>query len=396
MSSAELSWVLARAFGPVATPLPGFKNLCSSEALLLSDKLDVTSRIGHRIDNETLRTELGNRNATQHKNRYLATAGFVIRAEWICEQIARVASSLDIPLIVLKGMALHYSGLIKLGSRPMCDIDVLVPIGKEETLQRSLSDSGFSESNLPSAEHQLPVLTHSSGVSVEVHRMIRGVRLSSGGSSATADEVLQAKLCVGSAALPEGCFIPTKDLLLAHLLVHGIAQHGLAVSYPLTRIIADAQDLGFDESQLDEFMQGPFRWIQRDVLPDEVASVAELASRLKNEVRVEELLETNSRAATMLRHIVAGMTDQAYQQSMRISALVHFLPGRNKAHTLIKIVFKTLWLSRPQVDVLYGRPRTWLGYLGWRIWRPLHLIGKTVGFGWKWLVFKVKMRIEKT
>ncbi len=44
---------------------------------------------------------------------------------------------------------------------------------------------------------------------------------------------------------------------MAHLLVHGLGQHGFSPgAYPLIQLLADLQDLGFTGEQGERFMEG--------------------------------------------------------------------------------------------------------------------------------------------
>jgi len=75
------------------------------------------------------------------RERYFATAGhsghLLRRAEWVGEAFA----SADIPVVLLKGVALARWSYADAGARPMVDIDLLVPpqeIGRGEELLRRL------------------------------------------------------------------------------------------------------------------------------------------------------------------------------------------------------------------------------------------------------------------
>src|SRR5206468_11377282 len=108
----------------------------------------------------------------------------------------------------------------------------------------ALLRSGSVEADLPAHEHQLRPLVHASGCLVEVHTVLLGVRLTRG-ASATLDALEAGGLLAAAPSLPQAARIPLPEVMIAHALAHGIAQHGLAPhKYPLMRMVADLVDLG--------------------------------------------------------------------------------------------------------------------------------------------------------
>ena len=57
--------------------------------------------------------------------------------------------------------------------------------------------------------------------------------------------------------------------------------------------------------------------------------------------------------------------------------------GRVRA--LAKTVRGALLPTKAQIDILFGPPRTELGYWGWRLWRPFDLVLRAARYGFAWL-----------
>ena len=107
-----------------------------------------------------------------------------------CRRIAERARAAGIDAVIAKGGALLLLDAVPAGARNVGDLDVLVPKGEARALQAALIDGGWIESDLPESGHQLPILGHRSGVAVEVHTALPGVRFGTG--DATAEEVIVA------------------------------------------------------------------------------------------------------------------------------------------------------------------------------------------------------------
>ena len=273
----------------------------------------------------------------------------------------------------------------------MGDVDVLVPGESARRFQDALIEAGCHSPDAPEAEHQLQLLTHPTGLGVEVHRLIPGVRFD-GGSSATAEQLIERGLCRAVEALPNGTFVPGQSVLAAHALVHGLAQHGLSPdNYPWSRFLADVQDLGFGAA---EGRQG-----SRD------AHAVDRAGRRVGRGRGGpgtrgsagwgedplELAAGDDHVATLLHHLVAGATDDGYVQSMRLARRAQAVTDQPRWRRLLVEGWRTVWLTRPQVDKLYGVPASALGYWGWRLWRPFDLVGRA----WRYGVAAVRHRVRR-
>jgi hypothetical protein len=201
--------------------------------------------------------------------------------------------------------------------------------------------------------------------------------------------------CQELADFGDRCFVPAFEVLLSHVLVHGIAQHGLSpTAYPMMRMLADVQDLAIDEAGWSRYLNGAFNWISSDVSRAEVEAVAELACRLGDGEHPRAFAEENSNPARLLRHVIAGVLDDEYQRSLRIRAQAD--PQREGTWTAstVRNVVKAVVLTDAQIDAIYGRPNSKLGYLARRIFRPLDLAVRAVRYGWSWIRYRVAGRVR--
>jgi hypothetical protein len=241
-----------------------------------------------------------------------------------------------------------------------------------DALARRLCDVGFRRADLPEYEHQLPPFVDSAGRVVELHRHIPGVRVEAGGRFATLSTLRATSLLVPIADLPGDCSAPTREVVAAHILVHGIGQHGHAPdSYPQFRMIGDLIDLGAggEGSPLDERAQA---FLEGQVTSAERFAAEALCRRLVT--GDPTLFDTKAVEGALLRHLVAGALDADYRKALRLSGFVHGQTQASRACAMVKALWGAVRLTDGQIDAVYGRPKTRLGYLGRRLARPFDLL----------------------
>ena len=78
--------------------------------------------------------------------------------------------------------------------------------------------------------------------------------------------------------------------------------------------------------------------------------------------------------AVLVRHTGAGLLDERYGSALRGAALWGVPTGKGRMLSFSTMAFHTVFLTRRQVDIIYGRPRSALGYLGRRLARPFDLV----------------------
>lgn len=378
---APLAWVVARGLGP---PAADRRLVDPRSALDLARSLDLDARIAARTPHSRLIVELGEAAASEFRTRMHQVAASVLVLGRGAHEVGEAAKAVGVPVVFLKGMAMHLSGRSPLGSRRLSDVDALVPRAAAEAVQTELTRRGWRAADYPPSEHQLPPIMHPSGPVVEVHRAMRGVHLASEWPAADAEDLIAAGLAEPAPGLPENCHIPTEDALAAHLLVHGLAQHLLAVgSYPLLRLIADLQDLQWNDARWAAFHAGPYRWIARDVPPEAVRDAARLAALLASGESPAQLAGADDGIARFLRHALAAH-DVAYRNSLRWRAVTAPGGADHRRSRLFRTAWHAVWLTNGQIDVIYGRPRTRLGYWARRLSRPFDLARRGLRYGVAW------------
>ena len=386
-----MDWLLALAFGPESTT-PSSAPLDPEKLKDCGEHLSLFSRIRSRSSPEVLRNELGADLADAVDSLYYANIAMVMRHEAALEDIARVLDVADTPVILLKGMALHYLGELDAGSRRVADIDLLAPADSCQSIYDSLLRAGFQPSGIAAPMHHLSVLFHPQGSAIEIHHVVDGVCLEKG-SFATADSCLENGQVQDLEGYPDNWYLPSEQLLLAQLLAHGLGHHGKAPdSYPPFQLLGDLQHLrsaGAFTGRLPPAVEG---WIVDGLEPSEARAALDLEMRLSKGERGSEIAGGDSDASVLLRHFVAGSLDAIYLESLKLERRVDPIPGKGRAESLIRTGWGALWLSDQQIEMIYGQPKSPLGYLGYRLWRPFDLMNRLARYGTSWVVSRLRGR----
>jgi hypothetical protein len=402
----EVRWMLLRAFGP---PDASFaEEIEPAAALAAARRFEVSPRVAARLGRSRLAAELGSEVAAGFQRDLLATAAQGLRLQALLMDVAAVAAGRSIPLVLLKFAALEASGALVPGARAACDLDLMAPPERARELQEVLVAGGFRASGLPDSEHQLPALIHPAGGVLEVHRLMLGVR-PDGAGSATVATLERAGLLVPAADLP-GCFLPAREVQMAHVLVHGIGQHGFwPDSYPLLRTLSDLADLGFHDEAAAPLARRATGLVARDVSEAEAEAVRQLCAALvagqdlvlsgregaplsrsagegpgeggPSSRSAEGARSAGEGARLLLLHILAGRLAPDYASALRLSLFRSQPSDRRPAVRLVRSVLGAVFLSRAQIDAIYGPPRHPLGYLGRRLARPFDLLVRLGSYG---------------
>jgi hypothetical protein len=363
-ATADLRWLVHRAFADPGLPAPDAVD--GSWAVDLSRRLDLGSRIGARRAASGLGAEVGAHADALARAAHLVVASS-LRYEGTLRQVAALASGLGVSVVVLKGFALSLLGVGPAGARAFGDLDLLVPVGRVVELRSALVAAGWAHSPLPASEHQEAPLTHPALGMIELHRVVPGVRPPGSRRSFDAETLLGAGLATPLAGFDGAVHAPSRAILVAHALEHGLVQHGWAPgSYPLFRMLADLQDLSADRSLLRE--AGAFL---RDLDDGDLAAIGDLVDALAAGTAFE-LPPGPARA--LFHHILAGTLDPSYAlalksdpRSMYTPTDLPYLPG------VLLWIWKSVVISRVQVDAIYGPPKRPGGYLARQLLRPFDL-----------------------
>jgi putative nucleotidyltransferase-like protein len=375
---AEVRWMLLRAFAPREAPFADPVEPVA--ALAVARRFEVAARIIARQGRERLAGELGSEVADGFGRSRVAATAAGLRLMALARRVAELAATLGAPIAFLKFVALEGSGLLAAGSRDACDVDVLVPGSQAGELWRTLVAAGWRRSGLRETEHHLPALAHPEAGTIEIHRRLLGVR-PHGRSSATFESLDRAGLLDPLRGFAGRCSTPSAAVQSAHVLVHGLGQHGYwPESYSLLKMVADLLDLG--SLGVEGSIPPWLRWVERDVPVEEAGAVRRLCARL---AAGEDPAGWQGPEETLLRHIVAGRLDPEYERALRLGLFRAQPSDRSRPAQLARTLFGAVLLSDAQIDALYGRPRSRLGYLGHRLARPFDLLLRLGRYGAKWV-----------
>jgi hypothetical protein len=378
----EVRWMLLRAFGPpgAALAVPGAAPVDAAAVLALCRRFDLAGRVAARQGRARLEAELGAEAAAGLAREQAVVAAAGLRVVAVVERVAAAAAALDLPVVFLKFAALELAGRLAPGSRSACDLDVLVPAERAAELQRGLTAAGFQASRLPPQEHQLAALESAGGI-VEVHRMVLGVRVA-GKRSATVADLARLGLLAPCARLPGRAAVPVAEVAVAHALVHGIAQHGWSpAAYSLLKTAGDLIDLGIAGPEGAALAARAAAWTAGDLAASEVEAARRLARALAAGADLSGWDALQTGEALLLRHALAGRLDPAYESASRLGLFRRQPSDRPEAARLARALAGTVWLSRAQVDAIYGPPRHRAGYLGRQLGRPLDLLARLGRYG---------------
>ena len=379
----ELAWVLVRACGPIeaAAPAPG----AGDAPFETARRHHLASRIGGRFSPDRLAAEAGAEAGQAFRRLYVATAERAVGLAGLARLVGEAAAAIGEPVVLLKGAALHAAGIVPVGWRAAVDVDVLASRSGAAALHAELQRRGLAPLAIADCEHHLQPLGHTCGRFVEIHPALHGVRIEGDVDAGALLRLARAWPVAGWG----GALVPDREVLAAHLLVHGIALHGPRPrEYPVMRLAADLVDLYPDAAGWARFRETGAPLVAGDLDDDECAAAEALALTLRaGRVPVGPTWVVDEGAAafadevpaaeTLLRHLLAG-ADRDYASSLRISSFLR-RPGAGPAPVaLLRRAWRTLVLTRAQVDEIYGAQRSALGYWAVRAWRPLDLIVRFV------------------
>lgn len=368
---SERRWALVRAFGPADAPVPGAFD--ADEAARVTLALDLAARVGARAPLQRLSDELGRTAALRVFEAHARRTERSRAVDALARELAALAGEIALPVAFLKGAALFLSGVVRPDRRPAGDVDLLVPAERAKAFARALCARGFRRADVPADEHHLAPLVDPGGRVVEVHLFVPHVRVPGTvvGGGATFDALRAAGALERVVDLPGDVRVPRRDLLAAHAVAHGLAQGGFTPHvYSLARVVSDVIDLGLPADA--DLARRALTWIDGDVTRDEFEGLVTLARRLEaGDTALFDEAQRGSGApdGVLLRHAVAGALDDGYRRVLRARSA---LAGRG-VRARLRAARRALALTDAQVDALYGRPASRLGYAWRRVLRPFDL-----------------------
>jgi hypothetical protein len=356
----------------------------------LARRFETAGRIAARHGRPRLAAEIGEEAAGGLWRERQRAAAIGLRLHGLMDEAAAAAAALDLPIVWLKFAALEQAGLLPAGSREAADVDLLAPADRAEHLAAALRARGWRSSPLPGYDHHLPGLQHPDGGAVEIHRSLPGVRPTPGAPSATLTALAAAGLLrpapASRAEPPPAPADPVSHgrllalpALVAHLVAHALGQHASSPHvYSLLKTVADLIDVGAVRPDAEAAIRRARSLIAADVPSEEVDALLDLAAALAagDDLLTAEAGRAARPAAILLRHILAGRLAADYAAALRLSVLRPPIGDGSRARRLAAATAATLFLSRAQVDAIYGPPRRPLGYLARQLARPFDLLGR--------------------
>ena len=320
---AAVRWALGRAFaGPNWRPPT---KVDPKAALSWATLLGVEARIAFRSSPEELARELET-DAAQllFRSRHQSVARGM-QLQDLLERVAICRAELELPLVILRGVALLESGVTAPGARTIGNLDVLVPAGQTKRLARRLLDEGLQTSVRTSGLFQIPPLSHPTLGLLQISHQIPGLS-AHGSGDATAEDLIRCGLCQESPRLG-GVKLPTNRVMAAHAVSHALDQHGQTPrEYPPTRILGDLVDLAADEGEeIGSYLPSCGRYIRRSISKRELQAVTDLCRHLAQ--GSPDALRGDCGA--LIRHVVAGCRDGKYRRSLRRSVFLRALVQRD-------------------------------------------------------------------
>jgi hypothetical protein len=346
----ELRWVLGRAFGPTQGPWRGA--LDGAEALRLAGALCLAERIGARVAPPPLLEELGREAALSLSAGRLATMARMRRLSALIPDLASLAAAEGVPVVLVKFAGLHAGGHLAEGARSASDLDLLLRRADAEHAFETLRGRGWLVSEVMTADHHLPPLLDDKGRLVELHTHLPGLAVPGTRRFAGFDALLDAGALEPAPGLGPYVHLLRRAPMVAHLVAHGLAHHGGADAYPVTRMLGDVIDLlpGRLEAGLGEARE----WMS-GVSAAEVEAVATLCEALENgALEGMDTVNGGRPAELLLRHVLAGALDPGYRSGLVVAHVLRPLTDEPRWWKMLKTVRRAAFPPRAQLAARMG------------------------------------------
>ena len=358
------TWTVHRAFGPVETDVPEMEVTTGQEALRWASLIGVTARIGRRIDSDLLAIEVGQAAAAAFRSASVVAALRMAVIEKVLADVLVPCVEHRVPVMALKGLALHLAGFAIPGSRACGDIDLLVPRSAGKLLEKVLLSRGFrSHGHLVDSHHPW-ILVHRHGIAVELHVWLPNVRI--GGREADFEVLTGGGLCSSSGNAGKQLLLPSEEVLASHLLAHGTARR---YSYPFGRLLADLADLRWSADRWSAYLAGEFSWVQESVDVELVESCIALIQGLENDRSIADL---DGRESCALTQLVARAG--YFPDAERVQMLHADRRGLRRALALIGEFLRRWFLPWHQYAIRTAARPSLTGYVRFLAVRPAYLI----------------------
>lgn len=352
--SSEIRWVLRRAFGPPQEP---FREPVDGRRVAeLAGDLRLVERIGARVPSSLLVAELG---AAVARDLALSRLQVLAGVRGLCElipELASAAAAAALPIVLLKFAALYAGGYLAEGSRAAADIDILLPEREAPLAAELLTGRGFFAVETTATDHHhLPPLRDRLGRVVELHTRLPGLREPGASRFAGFEALERAGGLVPAPGLGRGCSLLRSDLMAAHAVAHGLAQHGGADVYPLTRVLADLIDVLPGDRRTRGI--GAAEWITADVSRSQLEAVLGLCDALERGDMEALAAPPETRPESALLHeVLASALDPDYRRARALGSLFRPLSDEPRWWKSLKMVRSLALPTKAQLAVHLGLP----------------------------------------
>jgi len=312
---AEISWALTRAFGSTF-PAEPYEGLDHDRAFAVARVLNVVPRIGSRCSSELLEHEVG-RHAAAFRRTFEAVAVRTMQLGRVARRVAALGSRLGTQVFVLKGMAATATGITRPGSRPIMDVDVLVPTDFCSRVQEALEHDGFRDAGRDGGSHHFPMLVDRHGNVVEVHEFIR-LKPDKDSDFVTADFLLERGLYSPAGRRWPGLLVPDLQIQVAHALRHALVQHLRARNwhhFPAV-VLGDLLNLGWTDRDWERFREEGHRYVDEVLSWDEVLAAVELAEAFRSGEGAQEVAARDAGEGILLRRWLASAMSEEFRLIM--------------------------------------------------------------------------------
>lgn len=271
-------------------------------------------------------------------------------------ELAELAAAAALPIVLLKFAALHAGGYLVEGSRGAADVDVLLREGDAQRAAALLAERGFSAVPTTATDHHhLPPLRDREGGVVELHVSLPGIRQPGTRRFARFDTLERAGLLVPAPDRGPGCYLPRADILVAHAVVHGLAQHRGADVYPISRALADVMDVLPAGRRTRE--AAAWDWIAADVSPSQLEAVLGLCDALERGDMEPLAAPSDTRPeAALLHHVLASAIDPDYRRARALGSVLRPLTDEPRWWKSLKMVRSLALPTKAQLAVHLGIP----------------------------------------
>lgn len=375
MVSPETDELFAAAFAEGPFPEPG-GNLAVDRMLRSAERTALLARLGWKAGRSELALDTFIMASARRAHRAAAVQHLVLT-----HALQVVGAALDrasVPWTILKFGALAISGVVEAGQREAGDLDILIANEDSRRGIQALCEIGFVPKGGRDVEHQFdPLVSAEFGVCLDIHKVILGVRLPGKGRSLDQAQLLENSLASPAPPPFKSGHIPSRRILLAHAVIHGIAHHGFRpCEYPLFRMVADVIDLT-EARRTREALLAAFPFLERDLDIGVIEELADLCEAIRSGVPLSEIVHREGApGARLLRHLLASSLSDEYAASLEFLHAKHRLSDRSFLLSRTQVLLGRLFVTRSEADSMSGKKLSPLGYAAVLARRPGSLWAK--------------------